>query len=150
MRPGKKGEKFSALDDKDYEIDDTMTAICDDSGFVSLAGVMGGESTGCTEETTNVFLEIAIFDPLRTAATGRALGIESDARYRFERGVDADFMALGEQIASRLILELCGGEASEPVIAGIKPETARRLRLAILCMMQCLKFQRQIISPRLI
>jgi phenylalanyl-tRNA synthetase beta chain len=127
LRLGKKGEKFAALDDREYEIDETMTAICDDSGFVSLAGVIGGETTGCDAETKTVFIEIALFDPLRTAATGRALGVESDARYRFERGVDADFMALGEQIASRLILELCGGEASEVVIAGAKPETARHL-----------------------
>ena len=127
LRLGKKGEKFSALDERDYEIDETMVAICDDSGFISLAGVMGGASTGCTDETKNVFLEIALFDPLRTAATGRALGVESDARYRFERGVDADFMALGERMASRLILEICGGEASRPVVAGAKPETARKV-----------------------
>ena len=125
LRMGRRGEKFAALDDREYHIDETMTAICDDSGFISLAGVMGGAGTGCGAETKNVFLEIALFDPRRTAATGRALGIDSDARYRFERGVDADFMILGERIASRLILEICGGEASEAVIAGAKPETAR-------------------------
>ena len=127
LRLGKKGEKFRALDDKDYAIDETMTAICDDGGLISLAGVMGGETTSCTAETKSVFIEIALFDAQRTAATGRALGIESDARYRFERGVDADFMALGERIASRLIVELCGGQASRPVIAGAAPETARKI-----------------------
>ena len=127
LRLGKKGDKFRALDDKDYAIDETMTAICDDGGLISLAGVMGGETTSCTAETKNVFIEIALFDAQRTAATGRSLGIESDARYRFERGVDADFMALGERIASRLILELCGGQASRPVIAGAAPETARKI-----------------------
>ena len=127
LRLGRRGEKFSALDDRDYEINETMTAICDDSGFMSLAGVMGGVTTGCGAETKNVFLEIALFDPLRTAATGRALGIESDARYRFERGVDADFMIPGEHIASRLILDLCGGEASRPVIAGAPPESVRQV-----------------------
>ena len=127
LRLGRKGEKFSALDDREYEIDETMVAICDDGGLISLGGVMGGATTGCTDETRNVFLEIALFDPLRTAATGRALGIESDARYRFERGVDADFMALGERMASRLILEICGGEASEPVVAGAKPASARKV-----------------------
>jgi phenylalanyl-tRNA synthetase beta chain len=127
LRLGKKGDKFRALDDKDYTIDETMTAICDDGGLISLAGVMGGETTSCTAETKNVFIEIAQFDAQRTAATGRSLGIESDARYRFERGVDADFMALGERIASRLILELCGGQASRPVIAGAAPKTARQI-----------------------
>ncbi|MCH7943590.1 MAG: phenylalanine--tRNA ligase subunit beta, partial [Proteobacteria bacterium] len=78
LRLGRKGEKFSALDDREYEIDETMVAICDDGGLISLGGVMGGATTGCTDETRNVFLEIALFDPLRTAATGRALGIESD------------------------------------------------------------------------
>ena len=127
LRMGRAGEAFAALDDRDYTIDETMTAICDDSGLISLAGVIGGESTGCAADTTDVFLEIALFDPVRTAATGRALGIESDARYRFERGVDAAFMPAGVEIATRLILDLCGGEASAPVVAGAMPETARRL-----------------------
>ncbi len=112
LRLGRKGERFVALDGRSYEIDETMTAICDDTGFISLAGVMGGEGTGCTEDTTNVFLEIALFDPTRTAATGRALGIESDARHRFERGVDPAFAVPGAEIATRLILDACGGVAS--------------------------------------
>ena len=89
-----------------------MTAIADDDGVQSLGGVIGGEPTGCTEATTEVFVEAALFDPMRTAATGRRLEIISDARYRFERGVDPDSSAPGLEIATRLILELCGGEAS--------------------------------------
>ena len=121
LRLGRAGESFAALDGRAYEIDETMTAICDDTGFISLAGVMGGAGTGCTAETTNVFLEIALFDPTRTAATGRALGIESDARHRFERGVDPAFAVPGAEIATRLILDACGGEASEPAVAGAVP-----------------------------
>ncbi len=125
LRLGRKGERFAALDGKEYAIDGTMTAICDDTGFISLAGVMGGASTGCGEGTANVFLEIALFDPLRVAATGRALGVESDARYRFERGVDPAFAVPGAEIATRLILDLCGGEASALHLAGAVPEARR-------------------------
>jgi len=138
LRMGRKGDRFMALDGREYEIDETMTAICDDSGLVSLAGVIGGESTGCDENTTDVFLEIALFDPRRIAATGRALGIETDARYRFERGVDPAFAIPAAEIATRLILDLCGGKPSKLVIAGAPPETRRRLavrpgRLESLC-----------------
>ena len=121
LRLGRAGESFEALDGRAYEIDGTMTAICDDTGLISLAGVMGGAGTGCTAETTNVFLEIALFDPTRTAATGRALGIESDARHRFERGVDPAFAVPGAEIATRLILDACGGEASKLAVAGAVP-----------------------------
>ncbi len=138
LRMGRKGDRFVALDGREYAIDETMTAICDDSGLISLAGVIGGESTGCDENTTDVFLEIALFDPRRIAATGRALGIETDARYRFERGVDPAFAIPAAEIATRLILDLCGGEPSELVIAGAPPEARRRLsfrpgRLESLC-----------------
>ena len=85
--------------------------------------------SSCTEETTNVFLEAAYFDPLRTAATGRKLGITSDARYRFERGVDPAFTPVGAEIATRMILDLCGGEASHVVTAGAVPDTARSYAL---------------------
>src|SRR5205823_5115834 len=88
-----------------------------------------GEATGCTETTTEVFIEAALFDPLRTAATGRRLNIASDARYRFERGLDPAFVEDGLQIATRLILELCGGEASEIVTAGAVPDWRRRYLL---------------------
>lgn len=127
LRTGCDGAKFDALNGKQYELDGEMTAIGDDSGVLSLAGVMGGESTGCTEETTNVFIEIALFDPLRTAATGRKLNLESDARYRFERGVDPEFAVPGMEGATRLVQEMCGGEASELVIAGKAPEWRREI-----------------------
>ena len=89
---------------------------------------MGGMRTGCTEATTNVFIEAAYFDPVRTARTGRRLRINSDARYRFERGVDPAFTPQGIELATRLILELCGGEASEVEIAGAVPRAERRFR----------------------
>src|SRR6185312_17355454 len=94
-----------------------------------LGGVIGGEKTGVTEATTEVFVEAALFDPIRTAATGRRLDIVSDARYRFERGLDPAFVGPGLEIATRLILELCGGEASEVVVAGAAPEWRRNYLL---------------------
>jgi phenylalanyl-tRNA synthetase beta chain len=96
---------------------------------LGLGGVMGGEPSGVTAETANVFIEAALFDPVRTAATGRRLGIQSDARYRFERGVDPAFVRPGMEIATRLVLELCGGEPSHLVIAGAEPAWQRNVRL---------------------
>ena len=104
--------------------------IADDNGVQSLGGVIGGEPTGCTEATTEVFIEAALFDPVRTAATGRRLEIISDARYRFERGLDPEFIVPGLEIATRLILELCGGEPSEIVVAGAEPEWRRTIHAA--------------------
>lgn len=127
VRLARKGEKLAALNEKIYELDDFMTAVCDDSGVIGLGGVMGGEQTGCTEETKNVYLEVAYFDPMRTARTGRALQIISDARYRFERGIDPAFVAPATEIATRLILDLCGGEASEIVQAGDEPDWKRTI-----------------------
>ncbi len=123
IRPrfAKPGETITALDDQDYTLDDTMVAICDDAGPQGIGGVMGGLDTGCSEGTTTVFLESALFDPARIAATGRALGIDSDARYRLERGVDPESAILGAEMATRLILDLCGGEASHLVVAGAPP-----------------------------
>ncbi len=128
-RLAKDGETIAALDGKSYSLDPAMTVIADDSGPEGIAGVMGGAATGCSETTTDVFLEAAYFDPLRTAATGRKLGIISDARYRFERGLDPAFTETGAEIATRMILELCGGEASHLVIAGKAPDTARSFTL---------------------
>jgi phenylalanyl-tRNA synthetase beta chain len=91
----------------------------------SIAGIMGGEASGCTEETVNVFLESAYWDPIHTAYTGRDLKINSDARYRFERGVDPDYTLPGLEAATAMVLELCGGEASEVVEAGAPVKTAR-------------------------
>ena len=98
-----------------------MCVIADESGMVGLGGVMGGETTGVTEETTDVFIESAYFDPLRTARTGRAIGILSDARYRFERGIDPNSCIEGLDLATQLILDVCGGEASDMVLAGNLP-----------------------------
>jgi phenylalanyl-tRNA synthetase beta chain len=112
------GESLAALNGKRYQLADGMTVIADDSGVVSLGGVMGGESTGVGETTSELFIEVALFDPVRTARTGRLLAIDSDARYCFERGVDPGFAATALDLASRMIVDLCGGEASEPVIAG--------------------------------
>ncbi len=124
-RLGRAGETLLALNDKSYELDETVCVIADDKGPVGIGGVMGGLETGCTEGTVNVFLEAALFDPVRIAATGRKLGIESDARYRFERGVDPAFCVPAMELATRMILDLCGGEASEPVIAGAEPDWRR-------------------------
>src|SRR5438067_2013279 len=129
VRFARPGEKLLALNDREYELDPEITAIADDAGVQSLGGVIGGEPTGCTEATTEVFIEAALFDPIRTAATGRRLEIISDARYRFERGLDPAFVAPGLEIATRLILELCGGEASEIVVAGAVPEWRREYLL---------------------
>ena len=120
-RLGKKGEKLVAIDGKTYEIGEEMCVIADDSGAIGLGGVMGGEATGVTDETTDVFIESAYFDPLRTARTGRATGILSDARYRYERGIDPHSCKDGLELASQLILDVCGGEASEMVVAGAPP-----------------------------
>ncbi len=121
LRFAKAGETLEALDGKTYELDDQMTVIADASGPEALGGIMGGEPTGCTEETTDVVLEIALFDSIRTAKTGRKLGIESDARTRFERGLDPAMVIAGAEYATKLILELCGGEASQLVVAGNVP-----------------------------
>lgn len=121
VRSAVAGEKVAALDEKEYTLSDGMTVIADEAGAQSIAGVMGGVSTGCTKETVNVFLESAYFTPLSVASTGRALNAESDSRSRFERGVDPASTVIGNEIATRLILEICGGEASEIVIAGTEP-----------------------------
>jgi phenylalanyl-tRNA synthetase beta chain len=129
VRFARRGEKLLALNGREYELDPEITAIADDVGVQSLGGVIGGEPTACTETTTEVFVEAALFDPIRTAATGRRLEIISDARYRFERGVDPAFVGPGLEIATRLILELCGGEASEVVVAGAAPDWQREYLL---------------------
>ena len=121
-RLGKKGESFTALDGNDYKVDENMCVIADDARVLGLGGVMGGEETGCTETTKNVLIESACFSPLRTAATGRTLNILSDARYRFERGVDPAFVLPGLEMASAMVQEFCGGEVSEVTLAGEPPE----------------------------
>ena len=116
------GEKLLALDGKEYELDAEMTVIADEQQAEAMGGVMGGEISGCTEETVNVFVESALFDAVRTATTGRRLNLQSDARFRFERGIDSAFLVPGMEIATQLILDICGGEPSELVIAGQEPD----------------------------
>jgi len=121
MRFARAGEKIEALDERTYTLDDGMIVIADDNGPQGIGGVMGGMASGCTEDTKNVFLEVALFDPIRISEAGRKLGILSDARYRFERGIDPNSIEWGCEIATRMILKFCGGEASEVVMAGEKP-----------------------------
>ncbi len=120
-RLARDGEKVLALNEKEYVLDGEMTVIADDAGVHDIAGIMGGEHSGCDEGTTDVLLEIAYFDPERIAATGRKLNLTSDARQRFERGVDLAFLDAGLDILTGLILDICGGEASEAVRAGSAP-----------------------------
>lgn len=129
VRLSKAGEKLNALDDGDYTLDDGVCVITDDSGVIGLGGIMGGTSTSCQADTTNVFLEAAWFDPITIAMAGRALGIDSDARYRFERGVDPETMVPGIELATKLILDMCGGEASDVVVSGEIPDLTKTVSL---------------------
>jgi phenylalanyl-tRNA synthetase beta chain len=129
MRRARDGEPFHALIDRHYTLDPAKTVIGDGDKAEALAGVMGGMDTSCLPETTEVFLEVALFDPVQVATTGRALQMESDARYRFERGVDPQSADWGAEVAARLILDFCGGETSKPVSAGAMPDTARTIEL---------------------
>ena len=126
-RDAREGESCLALNGKDYALDAGMTVIADDAGVHDIAGIMGGEHSGCTEATRDVLLEIAYFTPERIAATGRKLNLTSDARGRFERGVDPAFLDMGLALLSGLILEICGGEASAVVRAGQAPVAASRV-----------------------
>ncbi|MEE4208464.1 MAG: phenylalanine--tRNA ligase subunit beta, partial [Parvularcula sp.] len=126
-RMGREGESFEALNGKTYEVDETMLVIADDKGVLGLGGIMGGESTGCTEETTDVLIESAYFDPLTIAKTGRKLSLTSDARYRFERGIDPDSIEESLERAAAFVLEHAGGEASEISVAGEPPRERRQV-----------------------
>jgi len=129
VRPSTEGEELLALDGKTYAFPPGTMIIADEAGPESIAGIMGGEHSGCSEETVNVVLESAYWDPIAIATAGRALKINSDARYRFERGVDPAFTQPGLELATRMILDLCGGEPSEVVTAGAVPDTTRSYRL---------------------
>jgi phenylalanyl-tRNA synthetase beta chain len=129
MRQARSGEKLLALDGKTYELDPSISVIADSRAVHGLAGIMGGEDTGVQADTTEVFLEVAYFDPIRIAASGRKLGIQSDARYRFERGIDPQSVYWGAEVAARLILELCGGETSGVLQSGVLPEWQRSYTL---------------------
>ncbi|WP_299297516.1 phenylalanine--tRNA ligase subunit beta [uncultured Tateyamaria sp.] len=123
------GEEIIALDEKNYTLQPGQMVISDENGAESIAGIMGGAETGCTEETVNVFVESAYWDPVQIAYAGRALKINSDARYRFERGVDPSFTPVGLDHACAMILEHAGGTASNMISAGAVPDTSRAYRL---------------------
>ena len=118
VRWGQPGEQLKLLNGNTVTVDDTVGVIADDKEIESLAGIMGGEASGSSETTTDVLIESALWDPLNIARSGRALGINSDARYRFERGVDPAFMVPGLEMATKLVMDLCGGAPSEVVVAG--------------------------------
>ncbi len=125
VRRARAGESVLALDGKTYTLDESMVAIADDNGVESIAGVMGGEHSGCDETTRDVLIESALWDAANIAQTGRKLGIVTDARYRFERGVDPDFCIPGAELATQMVLDLCGGEPSRLLVAG-DPAKPRR------------------------
>ncbi len=130
VRSCKQGEKLDALNDKSYEAIDGVVGITDGSGLIGFGGIVGGVSTGVDENTVNVFIESAYFNPMRIARAGRDLGILSDARYRFERGIDPEFTKTGIEIATRLVQELCGTsetQISEIVKAGEEPKWKRSI-----------------------
>ncbi|MEQ8452238.1 MAG: phenylalanine--tRNA ligase subunit beta [Nitratireductor sp.] len=116
VRRARAGEKVLALDGAEYALTPDMCVIADDNGVESIAGIMGGELSGCEDGTTDVLIESALWDPMATARTGRELGIITDARYRFERGVDPEFMGAGLDLGTRMVLEFCGGTPSEAEI----------------------------------
>jgi len=129
MRQAREGEQILALDGKTYTLDPTVSVIADTKGVHGIGGIMGGEDTGVREDTTEMFLEAAYFQPIGIAASGRKLGILSDARYRNERGIDPESCWWGAEAATRLILDLCGGETSEIVSSGVMPEWQRSYTL---------------------
>jgi phenylalanyl-tRNA synthetase beta chain len=118
VRHARDGETLLALDGRTYTLDTNVCVIADDHGVESLAGIMGGEASGCSEATTDVLIESALWNEINIAQTGRKLGINSDARYRFERGVDPAFMVPGLEMATKLVMDLCGGTPSENIVAG--------------------------------
>lgn len=118
VRRARDGEALLALDGRAYNLDPSICVIADEDGVESLAGIMGGEASGCDESTTDVLIESALWNEINIAQTGRKLGINSDARYRFERGVDPAFMVPGLELATKLVMELCGGTPSESVVVG--------------------------------
>ena len=118
VRRAEAGEKVLALDTREYELNPEFCVIADGNGVESIAGVMGGEHSGCDETTTDVLIESALWNPLNVARTGRELGIITDARYRFERGIDPEMMVPGLELATTLVMELCGGAPTETEVVG--------------------------------
>ncbi|PAQ08030.1 phenylalanine--tRNA ligase subunit beta [Mesorhizobium temperatum] len=125
VRRARDGEKVLALDGREYTLSPDMCVIADQDSVESIAGIMGGEHSGCDENTTDVLIESALWDPITTARTGRTLGIISDARYRFERGVDPEFMVPGVELATKLVLDLCGGTPTETEVVGYAGHTPK-------------------------
>jgi phenylalanyl-tRNA synthetase beta chain len=125
VRRARDGEKVLALDGREYTLTGEMCVIADAGGVESIAGIMGGEHSGCDENTSDVLIESALWDPLVTARTGRTLGIITDARYRFERGADPEFMVPGLELATKMVIDLCGGTPSETRVAGYAGHTPK-------------------------
>ncbi len=125
VRRARAGESLLALDGKTYALDESVVVIADDDGVESIAGVIGGEHSGCDENTRDVLIESALWDPLNIAQTGRKLGVATDARYRFERGVDPAFCVPGAELATRMTLDLCGGQASHLIVVGAPAKPLR-------------------------
>jgi len=131
VRRAHKGESLLALDGKTYELDELICVISDDQGVQSIAGIMGGEQTGCDENTREIIIESALWEPANIAATGRRLGIISDARYRFERGVDPEFATSGLDIATSLLLDICGGQASQATHVDFTPHKNKAITFSL-------------------
>ncbi|WP_282602469.1 phenylalanine--tRNA ligase subunit beta [Paracoccus sp. PARArs4] len=129
LRAARAGERIEALDEKTYDLPEGAVVICDENGPESIAGIMGGLASGSSDDTVDVFIEAAYFDPIAIATTGRAMKILSDARYRFERGIDPASTLPGLDLATRMVMDLCGGTPSEVVTAGALPDTSRAYRL---------------------
>ncbi len=119
------GETVLALDGREYKLSPQTVIIADENGVESIGGIMGGEHSGCDENTVDVLIESALWDPMNIAKSGRTLGIITDARYRFERGVDPEYMVPGLERATELVLELCGGTAAEARVSGYKGYQAK-------------------------
>ncbi len=126
-RPARNGETVLALNGKEYTLQSSMTVIADDKQVHDIGGIMGGEDSGVSKSTTDVMLEVAYFTPERIAHTGQTLGLNSDARSRFERGVDPGFLDDGVAILTGLIVDICGGKASELVRVGTPPTETRTI-----------------------
>lgn len=131
VRHARPGESILALDGKTYVLDESMVVIADDNGPESLGGIMGGEHSGCDENTVDVLIESALWSPLNIAQTGRKLGISTDARYRFERGVDPSFTVPGIELATKLVTDLCGGTPSQITLEGSVPETEKIIQFPV-------------------
>lgn len=131
VRMGREGESLNALNDKQYDIDETMCVVADDSAALGLGGIIGGEESSVDENTTDVLLECAFFDPILTGATGRKLNLDTDARQRFERGADPAFVKDGEIMGAAMILKLCGGTPSKPKLSGAEPIVQKEVTLRV-------------------